>query len=194
MSRDVASNPKLVPVTLEAVPNVAAEGLPAMFEAILKARRGRRVSFGAYVLRCSTVETRRQCAKFLRTDIRGNQVVTMDIFEDEKVPIIHRDPGGRNSVSIHHTTSGQVDVAVLVGSKFAAEMHSEAIPPLQEAHYLIDLSLVGSDHLSAPRLGLTSRLSADDVLIFDSSQPHVFRDVETGRRSEVLYLSPRPLS
>ncbi len=182
----LVSNPeKLITVNFEPVEDFDHDQIPELLDAIGKARRGKRQSYGAYAVRGVSIQELESCMNCMFSTKR-TQERESDEWGGVKGTQIHTDTGSRNSVTLHHTVAGSVEAAILVGSKYSGFI-GDVIPYHDVAEYLFERGQIDSDQLSPPTQALRTTLNEGDLLIFDHSQPHIFRDQTDARRSVSYY-------
>jgi hypothetical protein len=169
-----------------------AASLPALLANIGDRRRSRADSYGAYLIHGASQADVDICID----EMRGMHPVGYELKE-ARLPYapgldkeIHDDDinGRANGVTTHITRQGEAEAIILSGSRLRLALlprHWRARE--QASQELFDEHTLDTRVATAPKKALRVSLGPDDLLLFDHTQPHLFRSITADRQSIGYY-------
>lgn len=140
------------------------------------------VSYGARIVRAGGEAVTRQCVDWLseRGCVNRKGQVFRNIFT-----LLHSDSGARNSVTVHHTTHGEIELFVLVDKiKRGSSTRSY---DADTTKLLLDDQLLDMKYLKVPFIAFRGVINMGDVVLLDHSQNHAVQSLSEQRISVAYY-------
>ena len=179
-------------VPFEQVPEYSAYDKDEVIQSILDLRAtDPSLSFGAYVIRNAT----KGLAVELTHALRSLHQSAGDFVKDDHLYSnylgLHTDEGLINDASAHFTFRGRSDARVLTGSQLVPGTVPSRKRLVAAGDRLLDDNIIDQRIFTRPSRPLKTSLAERDLMLFDASQPHVFRNITTNRHA-ISYYYERP--